>query len=58
MLGLTAEEREAISKTYDKGDLKAGVATCNLIAGIYLPARQVVLHGALRAKDHIESSLF
>ena len=44
--GLTVEERELIAQAYDKGILKVMVATCSLAAGINLPARRVILHGA------------
>jgi replicative superfamily II helicase len=54
---LTAEERDIIAKAYDKGDLRAIVATCSLAAGINLPARRVILHGARMGKDLVGLSL-
>lgn len=44
--GLTVEERETVADAYDLGALKVMVATCSLAAGINLPARRVILHGA------------
>lgn len=44
--GLTVEERETVADAYDRGILKVMVATCSLAAGINLPARRVILHGA------------
>ncbi|CAG8957860.1 hypothetical protein HYFRA_00000200 [Hymenoscyphus fraxineus] len=44
--GLTTEERDLIAAAYDQGVLKVIVATCSLAAGINLPARRVILHGA------------
>lgn len=49
--GLTVEEREIIANAYDKGMLKVMVATCSLAAGINLPARRVILHGARMGRD-------
>ncbi|KAI9734226.1 MAG: hypothetical protein M1834_002328 [Cirrosporium novae-zelandiae] len=49
--GLTVEEREIVATAYDKGYLKVMVATCSLAAGINLPARRVILHGARMGRD-------
>lgn len=49
--GLTLEEREIIADSYDRGVLKVMVATCSLAAGINLPARRVILHGARMGRD-------
>lgn len=49
--GLTTEERELIASAYDAGTLKVCVATCSLAAGINLPARRVILHGARMGRD-------
>ncbi|KAK5663458.1 hypothetical protein OQA88_3887 [Cercophora sp. LCS_1] len=49
--GLTTEERELIAAAYDAGTLKVCVATCSLAAGINLPARRVILHGARMGRD-------
>ena len=49
--GLTSEEREIIAEAYDEGVLKVMVATCSLAAGINLPARRVILHGARMGRD-------
>ncbi|AEO53975.1 hypothetical protein MYCTH_2114843 [Thermothelomyces thermophilus ATCC 42464] len=49
--GLTTEERELIANAYDQGVLKVCVATCSLAAGINLPARRVILHGARMGRD-------
>ncbi|KAJ4401100.1 hypothetical protein N0V85_005599 [Neurospora sp. IMI 360204] len=49
--GLTTEERELIANAYDAGTLKACVATASLAAGINLPARRVILHGARMGID-------
>ena len=49
--GLTVEERELIAEAYDKGIIKIMVATCSLAAGINLPARRVILHGARMGRD-------
>ena len=51
--GLTGEERELVAKAYDSGALKVCVATCSLAAGINLPARRVILHGARMGRDLI-----
>lgn len=55
--GLTTEERELIATAYDQGVLKVLVATCSLAAGINLPARRVILHGARMGADLIGPSL-
>ena len=49
--GLTLQERELIAHAYDEGILKVMVATCSLAAGINLPARRVILHGARMGRD-------
>ncbi|ETN46287.1 uncharacterized protein HMPREF1541_00471 [Cyphellophora europaea CBS 101466] len=49
--GLTVEERDTVADAYDKGLLKVMVATCSLAAGINLPARRVILHGARMGRD-------
>jgi replicative superfamily II helicase len=49
--GLTLEEREIIAEAYDRGVLKVMVATCSLAAGINLPARRVIMHGARMGRD-------
>ena len=49
--GLTTEERDIIAEAYDQGVLKVIVATCSLAAGINLPARRVILHGARMGRD-------
>ncbi|KAI9813135.1 MAG: hypothetical protein M1827_004356 [Pycnora praestabilis] len=49
--GLTIEEREIVARAYDKGIIKVIVATCSLAAGINIPARRVILHGARMGRD-------
>ncbi|WPJ59104.1 hypothetical protein SMAC4_00360 [Sordaria macrospora] len=49
--GLTTEERELIANAYDAGTFKVCVATASLAAGINLPARRVILHGARMGID-------
>ena len=49
--GLTVEERELVAEAYDRGILRVMVATCSLAAGINLPARRVILHGARMGRD-------
>ena len=51
--GLTVEERSIIAQAYDHGILRVIVATCSLAAGINLPARRVILHGARMGRDMI-----
>jgi len=51
--GLTVEERDIVAEAYDKGILQVIVATCSLAAGINLPARRVILHGAKMGRDLI-----
>ena len=51
--GLTVEERDIVADAYDKGIIKVIVATCSLAAGINLPARRVILHGARMGRDLI-----
>lgn len=55
--GLTTEEREIIATAYDAGTLKVIVATCSLAAGINLPVRRVILHGARQGRDLIGPSM-
>ncbi|KAH6691620.1 DEAD/DEAH box helicase, partial [Plectosphaerella plurivora] len=55
--GLTTEERDLIANGYDGGVLKVCVATCSLAAGINLPARRVVLHGARMGRDFVGPSM-
>jgi len=54
--GMTTEERDLISTAYDAGALKVIVATCSLAAGINLPARRVILHGARMGRDLVGPS--
>jgi hypothetical protein len=49
--GLTTEERGLLANAYDNGVLKVIVATCSLAAGINLPSRRVILHGAKMGPD-------
>ena len=51
--GLTVEERDIVVAAYDTGVIKIIVATCSLAAGINLPARRVILHGAKMGRDLI-----
>ncbi|TVY30431.1 Helicase and polymerase-containing protein [Lachnellula hyalina] len=55
--GLTAEERDLIATAYDLGVVKIIVATCSLAAGINLPARRVILHGARMGADFVGPSM-
>lgn len=55
--GLTTEEREIVARAYDEGILKVIVATCSLSAGINLPARRVILHGARMGRDLVAPSM-
>ncbi|KAI1006192.1 hypothetical protein K3495_g2035 [Podosphaera aphanis] len=55
--GLTSEERDLIATAYDQGVLRVLVATCSLAAGINLPARRVILHGARMGADFVGPSL-
>jgi len=55
--GITTEERELVASAYDSGILKVCVATCSLAAGINLPARRVILHGARMGRDLVEPSM-
>lgn len=50
---MTTEEREIIANAYDNGTIKVIVATCSLAAGINLPARRVILHGARMGRDMV-----
>ncbi|KAI9784170.1 MAG: hypothetical protein M1839_002675 [Geoglossum umbratile] len=49
--GLTTEERDIVADAFDKGTIKVVVATCSLAAGINLPARRVILHGARMGRN-------
>jgi len=51
--GLTTEERDLVTRAYDSGILKVCIATCSLAAGINLPARRVILHGARMGRDMV-----
>lgn len=55
--GLTTEERDIVARAYDEGILKVIVATCSLSAGINLPARRVILHGARMGRDLVAPSM-
>lgn len=55
--GLTTEERDIVARAYDDGLLKVMVATCSLSAGINLPARRVILHGARMGRDLVAPSM-
>ncbi|KAH9219076.1 hypothetical protein DL95DRAFT_434033 [Leptodontidium sp. 2 PMI_412] len=55
--GLTTEERDLIATAYDQGIIKVIVATCSLAAGINLPARRVILHGAQIGADLVGPSM-
>lgn len=49
--GMTVEERELVSLAFETGTIKIIVATCTLAAGLNLPARRVILHGARMGSD-------
>ena len=51
--GLTIEERDIVAEAYDQGIINVIVATCSLAAGINLPARRVILHGARMGRELI-----
>jgi superfamily II helicase len=55
--GLTAEERDLVATAYDQGVIKVIIATCSLAAGINLPARRVILHGAKMGADFVGPSM-
>ncbi|KAI9758659.1 MAG: hypothetical protein M4579_002907 [Chaenotheca gracillima] len=55
--GLTTEERDIIAAAYDNGTIKVIVATCSLAAGINLPARRVILHGARMGRDLVAPAM-
>jgi replicative superfamily II helicase len=55
--GLTTEERDLIEASYDQGVIKVIVATCSLAAGVNLPARRVILHGARMGADLVGPSM-
>ncbi|KAI9885208.1 MAG: hypothetical protein M1823_003011 [Watsoniomyces obsoletus] len=55
--GLTAEERDIVAGAFDQGVIKVIVATCSLAAGINLPARRVILHGARMGRDFVGPAL-
>lgn len=46
-----------MAAAYDTGVLKVIVATCSLAAGINLPARRVILHGARMGADFVDPSM-
>jgi len=46
-----------IATAYDLGIVKVVVATCSLAAGINLPARRVILHGARMGVDLVGPSM-
>ncbi|KAL9017957.1 MAG: hypothetical protein Q9185_004702 [Variospora sp. 1 TL-2023] len=50
---LTSEEREILASAYDNRVISVIVATCSLAAGINLPARRVILHGARMGREPI-----
>lgn len=50
---MTIEERDVVARAYDNGIISVIVATCSLAAGINLPARRVILHGARMGRDLI-----
>ncbi|KAI4206708.1 MAG: hypothetical protein LQ348_000865 [Seirophora lacunosa] len=50
---LTSEEREILASAYDSRVISVIVATCSLAAGINLPARRVILHGARMGREPI-----
>lgn len=54
---MTTEERDLIASAYDAGTLRVIVATCSLAAGINLPARRVILHGARMGRDLINPAM-
>lgn len=54
---MTIEERELVAEAYDKGVISVVVATCSLAAGINLPARRVILHGARMGRDLISPAM-
>jgi replicative superfamily II helicase len=54
---LTTDERERATEAFDKGILKVIVATSSLAAGVNLPARHVILHGARMSRDLVGSSM-
>jgi replicative superfamily II helicase len=51
--GMTAEEREILAGVFGSGVLRVIVATCSLAAGINLPARRVILHGARMGQEMV-----
>lgn len=55
--GLTTEERDIVAMAYDEGIIRVIVATCSLAAGINLPARRVILHGARMGADLVGPSM-
>ncbi|KAI9794190.1 MAG: hypothetical protein M1816_006115 [Peltula sp. TS41687] len=55
--GLTTEERDIVAQAFDNGVIKVIVATCSLAAGINLPARRVILHGARMGRDFVGPAL-
>jgi replicative superfamily II helicase len=55
--GLTSEEQDIVAMAYGEGIIKVIVATCSLAAGINLPARRVILHGARMGADLVGPSM-
>lgn len=55
--GLTTEERDLVATAFDQGTLRVITATCSLAAGINLPARRVILHGARMGADLVGPSM-
>ncbi|KAL1970531.1 hypothetical protein VTN77DRAFT_4175 [Rasamsonia byssochlamydoides] len=55
--GLTTEERDLVAEAYDRGVIKVIVATCSLAAGVNLPARRVIMHGARMGRDLVGPAL-
>lgn len=55
--GLTTEEREIVANAFDRGTIKVIVATCSLAAGVNLPARRVILQGAVMGRDLVGPSM-
>lgn len=54
---MTIEERTIVADAFDEGIISVIVATCSLAAGINLPARRVILHGARMGRDMIDPAM-